>query len=247
MIHLQRLRTTSILKWVSSNFVENHVRSSKSPFERIGSIYIAQNPRRFYGRKRNVKPENIENVDEMTLACDDNVRKVSPAIRREAQAALLEYLHSTRSLPFTDAEHMSKNSPYFLEKILERIKDEGDIRQSVVRYLRYHPINEFEPFFESAGLKPCEYNPLLPRKLMYLSDDNLLLNNYYVLCNYGIDRNKIGKIFKEAMEVFQHDFGILPSKLQAYEELGLHQSFIVSRNSSGEVCFKFEAVCSIPK
>ncbi|KAK0584410.1 hypothetical protein LWI29_012850 [Acer saccharum] len=226
MIHLQKLRTASIFKWVSSNFVENHLRSSKSPFERIGSIYIAQNPRRFYGRKRNVKPENIENVDETTLACDDNVRKVSPAFRREAQAALLEYLHSTRSLPFTDAEHMSTNSPYFLEKILKRIKGEGDIRQSVVRYLRYHPINEFEPFFESSGLKPCEYNPLLPRKLMYLSDDNLLLNNYYVLCNYGIDRNKIGKIFKEAMEVFRHDFGILPSKLQAYEELGLHRSFI---------------------
>ncbi|KAH7554295.1 hypothetical protein ACOSP7_028546 [Xanthoceras sorbifolium] len=226
MIHLQKLRTISILKWVSSNFVENHVRSSKTPFELTGSFYIAQNPRRLYGRKRIVKPQNVENVDDTSLACDNNVRKVTPAIRREAEAALLEYLHSTRSLQFTDAEHMSKNSPLFLEKILEKIKDEGNIRQSTVRYLRYHPINEFEPFFESAGLKPCEYNPLLPRNLMYLSDDDLLLKNYHVFCNYGIERNKIGKIYKGAMEVFRNDFGILLSKLQAYEELGLSQSFI---------------------
>ncbi|KAK3227250.1 hypothetical protein Dsin_007112 [Dipteronia sinensis] len=217
MIHLQKFRT-SILRWVSSNLFENHVRSSKARFQRIGSSYIALNPRRSYRSKKN--------VDETSLACDDNVHRVSPDIRREAQAAILEYLHSTRNLQYTDAEHLSKNSPYFLQKIFKKTKIEGNIGQSIVRYLRYHPINEFEPFFESAGLKPCEYNPLLPHNLMFLSDDNLLLNNYHVLCNYGIERNKIGKIFKEAMEVFQYDFGVLPSKLRAYEEIGFSQSFI---------------------
>ncbi|TXG57692.1 hypothetical protein EZV62_015521 [Acer yangbiense] len=136
-----------------------------------------------------------------TVSGDGFVSLVSPAIRREAQAALLEYLHSTRSLQFLDAEHMSKNSPHFIEQLLKQVQNATDIEWSIARYLRYHPINEFEPFFESLGLKPFEYRSLLPHDLMFLSDDELLLDNYYVLCNYGIARSKIGKIYKQAMEV----------------------------------------------
>ncbi|KAK8672007.1 hypothetical protein V6N13_110385 [Hibiscus sabdariffa] len=95
------------------------------------------------------------------------------------------------------------------------------------RFLRYHPINEFEPFFESLGLKHPEYTPLLPRDLMFLSDDCLFLENSRVLCEFGIERKKIGQIYKKAVQVFQLDFGVLPLKLQAYRELGLSQSFMV--------------------
>ncbi|KAJ0027424.1 hypothetical protein Pint_36558 [Pistacia integerrima] len=76
------------------------------------------------------------------------------------------------------------------------------------------------------GLKPSEYSPFLPRNLMFLSDDNLLLENYYVLCNYGVERKNIGKIYKEARDIFRYDFGVLSLKLQAYEKLGLGQSII---------------------
>ncbi|KAH7523137.1 hypothetical protein JRO89_XSUnG0085100 [Xanthoceras sorbifolium] len=207
--HLQKQRITSILNWVSSNFVENRFTSSKTP---LGSIYIVQNPRLYRTT--------------ITVSSAGNVSEVSPATRREAQAALLEYLHSTRSLQFMDAEHMSKHSPHFIEKLLKRFQNAVDVEWSIARYLRYHPINEFEPFFESLGLKPCEYCSLLPRDLMFLTDDELLLENYHVLCNYGIARSKIGKIYKKAMEVIRYDFGLLQSKLQAYEELGLSQSFI---------------------
>ncbi|KAK1559393.1 hypothetical protein Q3G72_013943 [Acer saccharum] len=206
---MQKHRITSILNWVSSIFVENRFTSSKTSF---GSIYIAQNPR-LYRTK--------------TLVFSDvYVSQLSPAIRREAQAALLEYLHSTRSLQFLDAEHMSKNSPRFIDQLLKQVQNAADIKWSITRYLWFHPINEFELFFESLGLKPFEYRSLLPHDLMFLSDDELLLENYYVLCNYGIARSKIGKIYKQAMEVFRYDFGVLPSKLQAYEELGLNQFFI---------------------
>ncbi|KAK2642777.1 hypothetical protein Ddye_024540 [Dipteronia dyeriana] len=207
--HMQKQRITSILNWVSSNFVENRFASSKPSF---GPIYIAQNPR-LYRTKT-------------TVFSDGYVSQVSPAIRREAQGALLEYLLSTRSLQFLDAEHMSKNSPHFIEQLLKQVQNAADIKGSITRYLRYHPINEFELFFESLGLEPFEYRSLLPRDLMFLSDDELLLENYYVLCNYGIARSKIGKIYKQAMEVFRYDFGVLQSKLQAYEELGLNQFFI---------------------
>ncbi len=82
---------------------------------------------------------------------------------------------------------------------MKRVENEGGIGRSIIHLLRYHPINEFEPFFEGMGLKPTEYVPLLPRNLMFLSDDELLLENYHVLCNNGIARNKIGKIYKEAL------------------------------------------------
>ncbi|ESR43081.1 hypothetical protein CICLE_v10013551mg [Citrus x clementina] len=202
--------TTSILGRVSSNFVENPKKSLKIAFLPTGSFYFAQTPRLF----SKSLPFSNENVSK------------SPFVRKEAQAAMLEYLHLTRNLPFMDAEHMSKNSPHFVEKLIERFENQLDVQRLIARFLRYHPINEFEPFFESLGLKPCEYSPFLPLNLMFLSDDELLLENYHVLCNYGVVRNKIGKILKEAREVFQFDVGVFQSKLHAYEMLGLSQSFI---------------------
>ncbi|KAJ0088432.1 hypothetical protein Patl1_33027 [Pistacia atlantica] len=227
MTHLQKLRTTSILRWVSLNLVETLISVSKTPFWPSGSVYIAQNSR-FYGTKRGVENANIENKVRTSPASSDSnyVVKLSSAAWKAAQAALLEYLHLTRNLQFLEAENMSKNSPYFVEKLLKWVEQELDLKEIISRFLRYHPINEFEPFFESMGLKPSEYSPFLPRNLMFLSDDNLLLENYYVLCNYGVERKKIGKMYKEARNIFQYDCGVLSTKLQAYEKLGLSQSII---------------------
>ncbi|CAK7342384.1 unnamed protein product [Dovyalis caffra] len=175
-------------------------------------FYVAENPR-FYRTRRIVQIVNGQSTSLIS--------------RTEAQAALLEYLHVTRNIQFADAENMSKNSPHFLEKLLAKVDIDADIGHSITRFLRYHPINEFEPFFESLGLKPHEYNPLLPRDLMFLCDDDLLLENYHVLCNYGIARTKLGKIYKEASDVFRYDYGVLVLQLKAYEELGLSQSFMI--------------------
>ncbi|XP_044507897.1 transcription termination factor MTEF18, mitochondrial-like isoform X2 [Mangifera indica] len=208
MTHFQKLRNISNFKWGSSIF-------SGTP---TGSFYIAQTAR-LYRTKKIVKIENGGSVNE-------DLRKLPVSTIREAQAALLEYLHSTRNLQFLDAEIMSKNSPYFLQKILKRVENEADIQRSITRFLRYHPINEFEPFFESLGFTPSEYSPFLPRDLMFLSDDELLLENYHVLRSYGIAQNNIGKIYKAAIEVFRNNYGVLSSKLQAYERLGLSKSVI---------------------
>ncbi|GFP79810.1 hypothetical protein PHJA_000124400 [Phtheirospermum japonicum] len=127
-----------------------------------------------------------------------------------------------------DAENMSKNTPEFLNRLLKSLDtNEADVGRSLTRFLRYHPINEFEPFFESIGLRPSDYALLLPRNLMFLNDDQLLLDNYYVLCNYGVPRNMIGKICKEAFEVFSYDHGVLQSKLRAFQDLGVKQSFAI--------------------
>ncbi|XP_004493712.1 transcription termination factor MTEF18, mitochondrial-like [Cicer arietinum] len=149
---------------------------------------------------------------------------------KEAQSALLEYLHSTRSLQFLDADNMCKNSPFFLQNLVqETLKNDKSLntKRSISRYLRYHPINEFEPFFESLGLKPSEYAPFLPRGMIFLYDDTLLMENYHILCNYGVPRSKMWKFFKLAPQVFRFENGVLNSKLTAYENLGIGSSILV--------------------
>ncbi|ESQ55398.1 hypothetical protein EUTSA_v10024740mg [Eutrema salsugineum] len=156
------------------------------------------------------------------------VNPVSRAVRNQAQGALFDYLHSTRSLSFTDAEHISKNSPRFISNLLSKIDDNHkDISRALTKYLRYNPINEFEPFFESLGLCPSEFEPLLPQQPMFLSDDGIMFENFHALCNYGIPRGKIGRVYKEAREVFRYESGMLESKLRAYEDLGLRKATVI--------------------
>lgn len=192
----------------------------------MGSLFCTANNPRFYGRKRIVRNENGDNVANASLDNGQSTANFSRATRKAAQSALLEYLHLTRNIPFMDAQDMSLNSPHFLGKLLQKVDIDTDIWGSVARFLRYHPINEFEPFFESLGLKPYEYTPLLPRDLMFIKDDDLMLENFHVLCDYGIPRNKIGRIYKEAMQIFRYNHGVLGLKLQAYQQLGLSQSFV---------------------
>lgn len=153
--------------------------------------------------------------------------RVSRIAMTEAQDVLFDYLHCTRSFSFTDAEHISKNSPHFLHILLSKIDSEKDVARSLTKFLRYNPINEFEPFFESLGLSPSELPLILPRHLMFLSDNHVMLENFHALCDYGIPRSKIGKMYKEEDEIFGYDYGILALKLQAYENLGLSRPTVI--------------------
>ncbi|CAI9097407.1 OLC1v1033827C1 [Oldenlandia corymbosa var. corymbosa] len=221
MAHFDKLRNLFVSKWVSLDFVNCNFRLSRTNLWANGSCcQSALRDFRLYGTKGWNKSSS-----------DDAPLQIPLVVRREAQAALLDYLHSTRSLLFTDAENISENSPAFLGKLLTKVENtsnnQADIRRAVARFLRYHPINEFEPFFESMGLKPCEYSSLLPRQLIFLNDDPVLMNNYHVLCNYGISRNKIGNFYKEAPEIFRYGERFLLEKLQSFEKMGLRQSIVI--------------------
>ncbi|PSS21136.1 Transcription termination factor like [Actinidia chinensis var. chinensis] len=227
--HLHKLRLQSVLKWVSLDFTESNLRSSRTSLCAIG-YHIVQNLR-FYRRGKSALSENGLGFDGGTVD-GEKAAKLSRYARQQAQAALLDYLHSTRSFLFTDAEHMSRNAPIFLGKLVKKFKNDTEIKRSMTRLLRYHPINEFELFFESIGLKPSEYSRLVPHDMMFLTEDVMLLENYQVLCNYGIHRSNIGRIYKEAAEAFKSDNGVLESKLQAFKEMGLNQSAIIKLVSS---------------
>ncbi|GER43258.1 mitochondrial transcription termination factorfamily protein [Striga asiatica] len=156
--------------------------------------------------------------------CADGIPRV---VKADAQSALCDYLHSTRGLSFLDAEHISKNSPRFVAKLIAKVEKEQDISRALTRFFRYNPINEFEPFFESLGLRPKESESLLPRGLFFLADDPALLDNFQTLSSYGVPRSKIGRMYKEANELFGYEYGLLESKLRAYENSGMHRSTVI--------------------
>ncbi|KAJ0965069.1 hypothetical protein J5N97_026207 [Dioscorea zingiberensis] len=137
----------------------------------------------------------------------------------EGQAAFLDYLHGTRGLQFTDAENISKNSPIFLGRLLKKVENEEEIGRALMRYFRYHPINEFEPFFESLGLKPSEYNPFLPRELMFLADDVTLLSRttmLYVTMELLMERSLlVGEIDREFVKLLEQLESIVSSSFGA--------------------------------
>ncbi|KNA14113.1 hypothetical protein SOVF_110610 [Spinacia oleracea] len=168
----------------------------------------------------------IEDIDNSSCNNGEAMPRISRSTQKEAQGALLDYLHSTRNIPFLDAQYVSENSPCFLRKLVDNVNNEPDIRRGVARFLQFRTINEFEPFFESIGLEPCEFVPLLPGDLMFLSDEDGLLDNCHVLYDYGVSRGSIGRVYMGAREVFRYGSGVLVSKLRDFEELGLSKSVI---------------------
>lgn len=226
MNHVRKLRKPSVLNWVLSVIEEKRVGSSKAQsFYNARTLCTPKTPFFYNNRALHTAKASIQKEDappNLPVAA-----KISRTTRRQAQAALLDYLHCTRSLQFTDAEYISKNSPNFIQKLLKNVDNEEEIGRSLARYFRYHPINEFEPFFESLGLKPSEISLFLPRDFMFLSDNVILLENFHVLCNYGIPRSKVGKMYKGATEIFGYDYGVLDSKIRAYEKLGLSKTSVI--------------------
>lgn len=172
-------------------------------------------------------PKAISFTESTTPSNSLVTNRFSISAQREAQDVLFYYLRFTRNFEFMDAEHISRNSPNFIHNLLSKIESEQGPTYSLSKFLRCRPINEFEPFFESLGLSPSEYSSLLPQNLLFLTDDHMLLNNFHVLCNYGIPRVKIGRMYKEATGIFRYEDGVMDLKLRAYEELGLSRSTVI--------------------
>lgn len=205
---------------------------------------LIRNPRFFFSLLKRVSQAPLETQTKpLNSRCHATAiagEKVSVKTRienqRRAQAAMLDYFYITRGLQFLVAESMSKNAPLFNANLLKKLDCDttpdaaddsaADVALSITRFLRFHPINEFEPFFESLGLKPSEYTHLLPSDKMFLNEDAFLLENYNTFWIYGVGLKQMGKIFKEARVVFGYEKGVLASKIKAFEDLGLSKSFV---------------------
>ncbi|KAH6774907.1 hypothetical protein C2S52_012468 [Perilla frutescens var. hirtella] len=192
------------------------------PFQTFSTIQFLHSSKQTSTNPKHFMAKSVAQCPH-TLSTDGSPRLA----KADAQAALFDYLHSTRGLSFLDAEHISKNSPRFLEGLMAKLESDKDVLRALTRFFRYNPINEFEPFFESMGLSLREFAPFLPRGLIFLSDDEILLNNYHTLSDYGVPRSEMGRFYKDVNEIFRYEFGVLGMKLSTYEKLGLSRSTVI--------------------
>ncbi|KAG0492721.1 hypothetical protein HPP92_006119 [Vanilla planifolia] len=159
----------------------------------------------------------------------------------EAKVALTEYLHSTRALPFSLAEHIASNSPLSLISFVSQIPFNDATPTHFPRILRsflsYRPVNEFEFFFESIGLPPS--HPSLPsRSPLFLSDDKCLLDAVSSLLRFGFPWKLLGILYVECPSIFSYAPNYLLQRLHRFESLGFHRLCVIA------ICLSFPSTLS---
>ncbi|OMO69563.1 Mitochodrial transcription termination factor-related protein [Corchorus capsularis] len=138
---------------------------------------------------------------------------------KDARRALTDYLHGTRYVPFVYAENISKYSPYSLSGLISDIDfSSTGFTRNVLKFLRYHPINEFEFFFESIGIDYKEVRGLLPANKFFFSEDERLLDAACALCGFGFPWNRIGIKFSEACKMLKVRAKVLNQKPEILEQ-----------------------------
>ncbi|KAJ4955427.1 hypothetical protein NE237_012210 [Protea cynaroides] len=140
----------------------------------------------------------------------------------QAQQALTEYLHSTRSLSFTLSEHIGKNSVVALSDVISKVEfSTSNFFRNFQKFLRYNPIDEIEFFFESIGIPPSEINSFLSRNELFLSEDGNILKVAHVLFTFGFPWNMLGKLYKEEIfSIFGETPDALTARLKDFREFG---------------------------
>ncbi|KAJ6328257.1 hypothetical protein OIU77_010030 [Salix suchowensis] len=168
-----------------------------------------------------------------------------------AQQALTDYLHSTRSLPYTCADQISKNSLVSLSNLVSNIHfTSPTFVTSLQKYLRYHPINELEFFYESIGIDYDEVSEFLSNDKFYISEEGSAINVSCVLCAFGFPWNKLGVLYKEDKRVFSMREEEVKSRLRALKGfrfsttsvigISLAFPFVLRGELSGEVGALFD-------
>ncbi|KAJ0246584.1 Transcription termination factor MTEF18 [Hirschfeldia incana] len=121
----------------------------------------------------------------------------------EAQKAVTDYLHTTRSLSYSHAEHIASNASSSIRSLILSLDfSVATFSKSIRRHLRYHPINEFEFFFESIGIGLGEVKEYLPEKKFFFSEDPRLLEAACALSGFGFPWNRLGRLYREERSVF---------------------------------------------
>ncbi|XP_012569111.1 transcription termination factor MTEF18, mitochondrial-like [Cicer arietinum] len=139
----------------------------------------------------------------------------------EAQKALTDYLHGTRCLPFTYAEQISNNTLYSLTNLISKVNFSAPtFSKNINKVLRFHPINEFEVFFESIGIDYNLVSHLLPNDKMFFSQDGTLLEAACTLYNFGFPWEKLGVLYMEKSYIFRRSGEELKSRLCGFKRFG---------------------------
>ncbi|KAF5199811.1 Transcription termination factor mtef18 protein [Thalictrum thalictroides] len=163
--------------------------------------------------------------------------KDRPRIIHEAQKHLTDYLHTTRSISFIYAERISKNSLFSLSNLISKVECwPSKFSNEFPRFLRYHPVNEFEFFLESIGIPFEEIDKFLPATNFFLSEQESILKVSNVLSSFGFPWNKLGMFYKEENAIFGKDSEALSAKLYRFIDLGFDNCSVVG------ICLAFPFV-----
>ncbi|THU55229.1 hypothetical protein C4D60_Mb11t04370 [Musa balbisiana] len=161
----------------------------------------------------------------------------------EAQRLLTDYLHCTRSLPFSHAESIAYNSPFTLSDLVSQFRFPpdavaADVKVALHRFLSYRPINEFEFFFESIGLPPSSSPAAASYRGIFLSDEPRLVASVSALVHFGFPWTKLGLLYREEPSVFSSDPDCLVARLRALEARGFHRVCVIG------ICLAFPSALS---
>ncbi|KAK8487045.1 hypothetical protein V6N13_016284 [Hibiscus sabdariffa] len=163
--------------------------------------------------------------------------KYRPQAIKDAQQALTDYLHCTRYVPFVYAEHIAKNSLCSLSSLISGIDfSTTSFSKNILRFLRYHPINEYEFFFESIGIDYNEVSGFLPSKKFFFSEDETVLDAACALSGFGFPWNKLGKLYKEDALSFRVSSKELKARLCRITERGFSNISVIG------ICLAFPCV-----
>ncbi|KMS99963.1 hypothetical protein BVRB_1g018050 [Beta vulgaris subsp. vulgaris] len=159
--------------------------------------------------------------------CKIPVKYRSQAIK-EAQEVITDYLHTTRTLPFSYAEYISKNSIYSLSELISKVQFSSiNFRKSFQKFLRYNPINEFGFFYESIGIDYVKIDTFLKPNVHFFTDDYIVLDVACTLAGLGFPWNKLGKLYVEQVSIFKKEPQFLVSKFNGLLAMGFSNEQVV--------------------
>ncbi|XP_042407768.1 transcription termination factor MTEF18, mitochondrial-like [Zingiber officinale] len=197
---------------------------------------FASPSRRMFSRLLCTLPQKLNNVH---FLLRDRVLK-------EARCWLTEYLHSDRAIPFSHADSIVSHAPFSLSAFLSQVPfpsntARADLKRIFRRFLTYHPLDEYDFFFESIGLPPSfssSSSAASAYPSYFLSDDSLLLAAVSALVHYGFPWTKLGLLYREEPRIFSSDSDRLISRLSALEARGFHRACIIG------ICLAFPSALS---
>ncbi|CAN0877677.1 Transcription termination factor MTEF18, mitochondrial [Linum grandiflorum] len=175
-------------------------------------------------------------------ASASNLSKIRLKYRRRliegAQQALTDYLYATKSLPYTYAEYISKNSTKSLSNLMSNVEISAsdDYSKSLRKFLSYHPINELEFFYESLGIDYNEVRGFLPADKFFFSEDGSALGVACALSGFGFPWNKLGMLYKEEMGIFTMSPEEIISRVHKFKGYGFGNTSVIG------ICMAFPYV-----
>ncbi|KAL9245250.1 hypothetical protein vseg_018924 [Gypsophila vaccaria] len=148
---------------------------------------------------------------------------------QKAEEVLTDYFHNTRALPFTYAEHISKNSRHCLYDLVSRVPFTSPtlFKNSFQRFLRYNPINEFGFFYESIGIHYVDITGFLRPNLHFLCDDSGVLEAAFCLAGFGFPWGVLGRLYVEEVSIFRKNGKFLKERLDGLVSLGFENQQVI--------------------